>query len=233
MHSARPRAQDRKRRSRESLLDADGICAVGEVAAPNDVLVNRQTPVQTKEVIPGLGPHDPPLPDAFYRPAALAWKGPPGQSVVVDKVLLTTNEDGHVVVKARARRPPPCHVPARSIKRRGASRRRAACEEGAESRSAAGPAPSRDGLAVRIAQLRARDLSGRWPWHRLPLALQTAGRAPDGARGGGGRRCCGTRGGRRWATSSAAGTARRAWWARSCSRPTCPSPSAASAPTSS
>lgn len=124
--SAAPHAQDRKRRSREALLDADGICAVGEVASPNDVLVNRQTPVQTKEVIPGLGPHDPPLPDAFYRPAALAWKGPPGQSVVVDKVLLTTNEDGHVVVKARGCGPLPCHVPARSIEVCGAARRRAA-----------------------------------------------------------------------------------------------------------
>jgi len=100
--------QDKKRRTRESLLEEDGICAVGEVAAPNDILVNRQTPTQTKEVIPGVGPSDPQLPDSFYKPSALAWKGPPGQNVVVDKVLVTTNEEGHMVVKARPSVPPAC-----------------------------------------------------------------------------------------------------------------------------
>jgi len=45
-------------------------------------------------------------------------------------VLLTTNEDGHVVVKARGCGPLPCHVPARSIEVCGAARRRAALRGG-------------------------------------------------------------------------------------------------------
>ena len=93
-----------KRRSREGLLDADGVCAPGEVAAPNDTLVNRQTPLNTKDVVPGMGHGDAVLKDSDYKPTPLAWKGPPGQNVVVDKVLLTNNEEGHMVVKAR--RPP-------------------------------------------------------------------------------------------------------------------------------
>ena len=94
-----------KRRNREGLLDADGVCAPGEVAAPNDILVNRQTPLNTKDVVPGMGHGDAALGDADYKPTPLAWKGPPGQNVVVDKVLLTNNEEGHMVVKARLR---PC-----------------------------------------------------------------------------------------------------------------------------
>ena len=90
-----------KRRNREGLLDADGVCAPGEVAAPNDILVNRQTPLNTKDVVPGMGHGDAALGDADYKPTPLAWKGPPGQNVVVDKVLLTNNEEGHMVVKAR------------------------------------------------------------------------------------------------------------------------------------
>ena len=101
-----------KRRNREGLLDADGVCAPGEVAAPNDILVNRQTPLNTKDVVPGMGHGDAALGDADYKPTPLAWKGPPGQNVVVDKVLLTNNEEGHMVVKAR---PPPllkvCELP--------------------------------------------------------------------------------------------------------------------------
>lgn len=93
-----------KRRNREGLLDADGVCAPGEVAAPNDILVNRQTPLNTKDVVPGMGHGDAALGDADYKPTPLAWKGPPGQNVVVDKVLLTNNEEGHMVVKARPRR---------------------------------------------------------------------------------------------------------------------------------
>ena len=96
-----------KRRNREGLLDADGVCAPGEVAAPNDILVNRQTPLNTKDVVPGMGHGDAALKDADYKPTPLAWKGPPGQNVVVDKVLLTNNEEGHMVVKARRAAPVP------------------------------------------------------------------------------------------------------------------------------
>jgi hypothetical protein len=37
------------------------------------------------------------------RLTPLAWKGPAGQTALVDKVLLTRNDDAHTVIKARAR----------------------------------------------------------------------------------------------------------------------------------
>ncbi|KAK9821215.1 hypothetical protein WJX81_000849 [Elliptochloris bilobata] len=94
---------DKRRRNREGLLDTDGFCSPGEVASPNDILVNRQTPLNTKDVVPGMGHGDAALKDGDYKPSPLAWKGPPGQNVVVDKVLLTNNEEGHTVIKVLLR----------------------------------------------------------------------------------------------------------------------------------
>ena len=34
-----------------------------------------------------------------YKRAAQAWKGPEGEQVIVDKVLVTNNDEGHMVVK--------------------------------------------------------------------------------------------------------------------------------------
>ena len=45
------------------------------------------------------------LPPSAYKPAPVSWKGPPGESCIVDKVLLTNNDDGHTVIKAWPRHP--------------------------------------------------------------------------------------------------------------------------------
>lgn len=48
-------------------------------------------------------PHGPVNPQSSaFKPAPVSWKGPPGESCIVDKVLITNNDDGHMVIKARA-----------------------------------------------------------------------------------------------------------------------------------
>ena len=41
--------------------------------------------------------------DSFYKPTPQYYKGPPGETGVVDKVLLTSNEENHFLVKALIR----------------------------------------------------------------------------------------------------------------------------------
>ena len=41
--------------------------------------------------------------DSFYKPTPQYYKGPPGEVGVVDKVLLTSNEENHFLVKALIR----------------------------------------------------------------------------------------------------------------------------------
>ena len=82
---------------RHRLLDADGLASPGGVVRPGDILLNKQTPANTRDYVPSPGA----LPDAAYRPAPVAWRGPPGEAAVVDRVLLTRNDDAHLVVKAR------------------------------------------------------------------------------------------------------------------------------------
>lgn len=37
-----------------------------------------------------------------YKRAPQSWKGPEGEQVIVDKVLVTNNDEGHMVVKVAA-----------------------------------------------------------------------------------------------------------------------------------
>ncbi|KAK9929727.1 hypothetical protein M0R45_026813 [Rubus argutus] len=54
------------------VLDNDGIASPGEVVRPKDILLNRQVPNTS----------------GGYKPAPLTYKGPEGESYVVDKVSL-------------------------------------------------------------------------------------------------------------------------------------------------
>ena len=110
------------------LLEADGIAAVGEVVRAGDVFLNKQVPSNTRDFVPpsavgamgvggaGSGPAGgaaaPPSASTSdgggYRPAPASWRGPPGEAAVVDRVLLTRNDDAHLVIKVlvrHARRP--------------------------------------------------------------------------------------------------------------------------------
>ncbi|CAI5930828.1 unnamed protein product [Closterium sp. NIES-64] len=81
------------------LQDHDGIAAPGEFIRPGDIYVNKQSPSNTRDAI--LNPMA--LPDTFYKPTPSSYKGPPGETAVVDKVLLTSNEENHFVIKCLVR----------------------------------------------------------------------------------------------------------------------------------
>ena len=65
---------------------------MGEVVASGDVLINKQSPTSTKDVPTEHGA-------PTYKAMPVSWKAPPGETCVVDKVLLTQNDDAHRVVK--------------------------------------------------------------------------------------------------------------------------------------
>ncbi|KAL4423845.1 hypothetical protein ABPG75_001146 [Micractinium tetrahymenae] len=82
------------------LLDRDGIAAAGEVLTQGEVLVNKQMPTNTRDPVTNPAA----MPDAFYRNAPVSWKGySGGEKCVVDKVLLTSNDDCSCVVKVLVR----------------------------------------------------------------------------------------------------------------------------------
>lgn len=83
----------------------DGIAAPGEIVSPGEILINKLVPMSTKDPLP---PNMTSLPLSSYKPAPVSWKGPPGESCIVDKVLLTQNDDGHNVIKASTLYPPAC-----------------------------------------------------------------------------------------------------------------------------
>lgn len=96
-------ARQLKATGRHKLLDVDGIAAPGEIASPGEILINKLVPMSTKDPLP---PNMTSLPLSNYKPAPVSWKGPPGESCIVDKVLLTQNDDGHNVIKASTLCPP-------------------------------------------------------------------------------------------------------------------------------
>eukprot|EP00887_Chlorella_sp_A99_P006810 scaffold2.g6810.t1 len=88
-----------QRKGKYSVLDRDGIVAAGEVLSQGECLVHKQMPTNTRD--PVANPSV--MPDAFYRTAPITWKGYPGEKCVVDKVLLTSNDESACVVKVLVR----------------------------------------------------------------------------------------------------------------------------------
>ncbi|KAK3275089.1 DNA-directed RNA polymerase III subunit RPC2 [Cymbomonas tetramitiformis] len=86
-------------RGNKTLLENDGIAGVGEIIRPGDIYVNKESPLNTRDPIqnPNM------LPDSCYKPSPQVYKGPPGEEAVVDKVLLTSSDDQHFVVKTLVR----------------------------------------------------------------------------------------------------------------------------------
>lgn len=84
-------------KQRLKILDRDGYASPGEIVSPGQILINKYSPMSTKDPLPH-GQMS--LPDSAYKPCPVSWKGPPGESCIVDKVLLTNNDDGNLVVKA-------------------------------------------------------------------------------------------------------------------------------------
>ncbi len=81
------------------LLDSDGLCAVGESIENGDYYINKISPTNTKDLFP-MG-HGGVLPDNMYKPTPMSYKGSKGETSVVDKVLLTQNDENEEIIKVR------------------------------------------------------------------------------------------------------------------------------------
>jgi len=81
------------------LLDDDGIAAPGSKIMDGEMYINKQTPIQVRDPVPDHMHNQ----DSFYKPTPQYYKGPKGETGVVDKVLLTSNEENHFLVKALVR----------------------------------------------------------------------------------------------------------------------------------
>ncbi|KAI9352710.1 hypothetical protein BDR26DRAFT_907287 [Obelidium mucronatum] len=87
---------------RYEALDVDGLASVGEKLYKDQVLINKQSPMETRSLNggeDGVGSGD---------PTAVPFKGTPTSNKypgvsVVDSVMLTTNEEDQFLVKVRVR----------------------------------------------------------------------------------------------------------------------------------
>jgi len=89
---APPPSQQPSARDRRGLLDSDGIVAVGQLIQPGDVFVNKESPVNTRDPVDTKQP--------LYRPSPAIYRG---EAAIVDRVMLTTSDEGQVLVKAMVR----------------------------------------------------------------------------------------------------------------------------------
>lgn len=80
---------------RMQILDDDGIAAPGEIIRPNDIYINKESPVQTRgQIVSPMG-----LPDSHFRPTRQTYKGPEGEACVVDRVALSSDKNNNLVIK--------------------------------------------------------------------------------------------------------------------------------------
>ncbi|KAH8738499.1 hypothetical protein FG386_001881 [Cryptosporidium ryanae] len=84
------------------ILDDDGICNVGALVTEDDIIVNKISPINTREYV-----GDPSKVDlSEYKSTPIKYKGP--SSSYVDRVILTENSDGNQMYKVilrQTRRP--------------------------------------------------------------------------------------------------------------------------------
>lgn len=81
--------------SHMQILDADGIASPGEIIRPNDIYINKQSPINTKDTVGR--PTE--LPDSAYKFTPQKYKGPQGETAVVDRVTLFTDKDNNLCIK--------------------------------------------------------------------------------------------------------------------------------------
>ncbi|XP_020526558.1 DNA-directed RNA polymerase III subunit 2 isoform X3 [Amborella trichopoda] len=78
---------------RFQILDTDGIACPGEIIGPNDIYVNKQSPVNTTAT-PNRE-----LSDSQYKNTPVTYKGPKGETAIVDKVLLMSDNNENICIK--------------------------------------------------------------------------------------------------------------------------------------
>lgn len=80
---------------RMQILDDDGLAAPGEIIKPNDIYINKESPIITKgPLISPVG-----LPDSAYKPSRQTFKGPEGEASVVDRVALCSDKNSNLCIK--------------------------------------------------------------------------------------------------------------------------------------
>lgn len=80
---------------RMQILDDDGLAAPGEIIKPNDIYINKESPIITKgPLISPMG-----LPDSAYKPSRQTFKGPEGEASVVDRVALCSDKNSNLCIK--------------------------------------------------------------------------------------------------------------------------------------
>ena len=80
-------------------LDLDGIADVGSKIMNGDLYANKFAPTNIRDPVPEEQLSNP----DFFKAVPQYYKGPPGESGVIDKVLLTSNQECHFLVKALVR----------------------------------------------------------------------------------------------------------------------------------
>ncbi|KAL4309748.1 hypothetical protein GQ457_01G039210 [Hibiscus cannabinus] len=76
-------------------LDDDGIASPGEIIRPNDVLLNKEVPIYTS----GSSVSSESLRDSAFKPARQLYKGPEGETCVMDRVSLINDRNGNLAIK--------------------------------------------------------------------------------------------------------------------------------------
>ncbi|KAF1329291.1 DNA-directed RNA polymerase iii subunit, partial [Globisporangium splendens] len=84
------------RNAKYASLDADGIARVGGVVQNGAIMINKEQPTQFNDSVDGRDPLD-----VTYSPSPTTYKGP--IPAYVDKVLLTSSEANHFLVKVLIR----------------------------------------------------------------------------------------------------------------------------------
>ncbi|CAI9113304.1 OLC1v1013878C1 [Oldenlandia corymbosa var. corymbosa] len=82
---------------RMQILDDDGIAAPGEIIRTHDIYINKQSPTVTR------GAPAPNLPDSKYKPSRQTYKGPEGETAVLDRVALCTDRNNNMNIKFMVR----------------------------------------------------------------------------------------------------------------------------------
>ena len=70
---------------------------MGESIENGDVFINKCSPTNTKDLFP-MGPNNS-LPDSMLKPTPMSYKGAKGESSVIDKVLVTQNDENEEIIK--------------------------------------------------------------------------------------------------------------------------------------
>lgn len=80
---------------RMQILDDDGLAAPGEIIRPHDIYINKESPINTRgHIASPMG-----LPDSSYKPSRQTYKGPEGETAVVDRVALCSDKNNNLCIK--------------------------------------------------------------------------------------------------------------------------------------